>query len=198
MANRHPIQSSPAALRTVFLDQDGVINRKRPEGQYVTSWEEFELLPGVPAAIRRLNEAGILVLVVSNQRGIALGRCTRAEVDSIHARLEEILAGQGSRIDRIFVCEHDRGACDCRKPAIGLFRQAVAEFPSIQPETSVMIGDSLSDMEFGRRAGMRTIFIGGDPATAHAGTERGRELADANARSLSLAVEIVLRWPARS
>jgi D-glycero-D-manno-heptose 1,7-bisphosphate phosphatase len=195
MLNRNAPQREAAAIRTVFLDRDGVINRKMPEGEYVTSWDKLEVLPGAPAAIKKMNDAGLQVLVASNQRCIALGLCTRMEVDSIHERLQDLLQKQGSHIDCFYICEHDRGVCDCRKPGTGMFRQAVADFPSISAETSVMIGDSLSDMEFGRRARMRTIFIEGDPLTKKAGAERGRDMADAICGSLEEAVEQVFRWP---
>lgn len=190
------LESKQAPIDAVFLDRDGVINRKRPEPEYVTSWQEFEILPGVPGAIRRMNDAGLRVIVVSNQRCIALGLCTRAEVESIHERLQEVLALAGGRIDRIYICEHDRGECDCRKPRTGLFRQAVADFPSIQAETSVMIGDSLPDMEFGRRAGLRTIFVEGDPKTRRGGWQRGQSIADARCASLVEAVDLVFHWSA--
>jgi len=192
MSSEQNSRGREAPIQTVFLDRDGVINRKRPEGEYVTSWEEFAILPGVPEAIKRMNEAGLRVIVVSNQRCIALGLCTRRDVESIHRRLVALLAAEGSRIDRFYICEHDAGVCDCRKPDIGLFRQATADFPSIQAESSVMIGDSISDVEFGHRAGMRTVFIEGDPQTRKEGAGRGRTLADAACGSLSEAVDIVL------
>jgi D-glycero-D-manno-heptose 1,7-bisphosphate phosphatase len=181
-------------IRTVFLDRDGVINRKMPEGRYVTSWHEIEFLSGVVEAIRRLNEAGVRVLVVSNQRCIALGICTRAEVDRIHKKMLESLRDQGARIDQVYLCEHDRGVCDCRKPRTGLFLQALADFPQIEAATSVMIGDSFSDIEFGHRAGMRTIFIEGDPETQKEGADKARGAADAVCHSLTDAAGLILEW----
>jgi D-glycero-D-manno-heptose 1,7-bisphosphate phosphatase len=86
---------SPYKLCTVFLDRDGVVNRKMPEGQYVRSWNDFHLLPGVPGAIARLNGAGLRVIVISNQRGIALGLYTAADVQAIHSTLQDLLAGHG-------------------------------------------------------------------------------------------------------
>jgi len=84
----------PRTLRTVFLDRDGVLNRKMPEGRYVTSWSEFLPLPGVPQAIGRLNRAGLRVIVVSNQRGIALGLYTSDIVRKLHAALQSWLQSQ--------------------------------------------------------------------------------------------------------
>ena len=179
---------NPQSLKTVFLDRDGVINRKMPEGQYVTGWQHFDLLPGVPEAIARLNQAGLRVLVVTNQRGIALGLYTAEDVVHIHARLQEELAERGARIDGFYFCPHDKRECNCRKPLPGLFEQAQADFPEIAPAASVIIGDSLSDIEFGRNLGMRTVFIEGDPDHRNAGAERAAELADFVASSLPEAV----------
>ena len=179
---------NPQSLKTVFLDRDGVINRKMPEGQYVTGWQHFDLLPGVPEAIARLNQAGLRVLVVTNQRGIALGLYTAEDVRHIHAELQRELAAHGARIDGFYFCPHDKRECNCRKPLPGLFEQAQADFPEIAPAASVIIGDSLSDIEFGRNLGMRTVFIEGDPEHRKAGAERAAELADFVASSLPEAV----------
>jgi D-glycero-D-manno-heptose 1,7-bisphosphate phosphatase len=84
-----------STLRTVFLDRDGILNEKMPEGQYVTRWEEFRVLPGVPEALRRLNEAGLRVVVVSNQRGIAKGLYTAADLEAIHAKFQQLLERDG-------------------------------------------------------------------------------------------------------
>ena len=180
-------------LRTVFLDRDGILNEKMPEGQYVTRGEDFHVLPGVPEALRRLNEAGMRVVVVSNQRGIARGLYTIADVEVMHTAIQRRLDSVGARIDAFFICPHDKGQCNCRKPLPGLFEQAVARFPQIAAATSVMIGDSLSDIEFGRRLGMRTIFIGGNPQQRKSGDEEAARLADLRFNSLLEAVDALLR-----
>ncbi|MGB8261826.1 MAG: HAD family hydrolase [Terracidiphilus sp.] len=179
-------------LETVFLDRDGVINRKMPEGQYVTRWSEFVLLPGVVEAIARLNRAGVRTIVVSNQRGVALGLYTAADVEAIHAGFERVLAGAGAKVDGFFFCPHDKRQCECRKPLPGLFEQARARFPGISAETSAMIGDSLSDIEFGRRLGMRTVFIEGDPEHRKPGADKAAELADLCGAGLPEAVAMLL------
>jgi D-glycero-D-manno-heptose 1,7-bisphosphate phosphatase len=176
----------------VFLDRDGVINRKMPEGEYVSCWSGFHLLPGVPRAIARLNQAGLRVIVVTNQRGVALGRYSAADVEEIHAQLARLLEADGARIDAFFFCPHDKNQCDCRKPLTGLFHQAVARFPGIEARSSIMIGDSVSDIEFGRRLGMSTIFIEGDPERRKPGSEKGPNLADQAFRSLPDAVDALL------
>lgn len=182
-----------ASLRTVFLDRDGVINEKMPEGQYVRSIAEFHLLAGVPEAIARLNRAGLHVIVVSNQRGVALGLYTRADVDAIHAGFQETLTAKGARVDAFYFCPHDKAQCNCRKPLPGLFEQAQAEFPEIDAATSVIVGDSLSDVEFGRRLGLRTIFIEGHPDRRKPGAEKALGLADLCTTSLAEAVDALLR-----
>jgi D-glycero-D-manno-heptose 1,7-bisphosphate phosphatase len=144
-----------------FLDRDGTINVKAAEGDYIKGPGELRLLPGAAAAIRRLNDADVHVMVVSNQRGIALGRMTERDLATVQAELAAQLdAVAGARIDAFFHCPHDIGQCDCRKPDVGLFAQARERFPWIDFSQSVMIGDSESDVEAGRRMGMRTVQIG--------------------------------------
>jgi D-glycero-D-manno-heptose 1,7-bisphosphate phosphatase len=179
-------------LRTVFLDRDGVLNEKMPEGQYVTRWEEFHVLPGVPEAIARLNKAGARVLVVSNQRGIALGLFTVADLEAMHERFQEVLAAKGAHVDGFYFCPHDSEGCNCRKPLPGMFEQAQRDFPEINAETSAMVGDSLSDIVFGRQLGMRTVLVEGDPEMRRPGTEAAVELADMRLGSLGEAVQGLL------
>jgi len=178
----------------VFLDRDGILNEKMPEGQYVTRWQDFRVLPGVPEALRRLNDAGVRVIVVSNQRGIARGLYTAADVEAIHAEFQRLLHSAVARVDAFFICPHDKGQCHCRKPLPGLFEQAVAQFPGITAATSAMIGDSLSDIEFGRRLGMTTIFLEGDPQRRKSGAEDAGKLADMRFASLPQAVEALLAY----
>jgi D-glycero-D-manno-heptose 1,7-bisphosphate phosphatase len=186
--NTHP----QSFLQTVFLDRDGVLNEKMPEGRYVTSWSEFHLIAGVTAAIRKLNQAGLRVMVVSNQRGIALGLYTTETVRAIHGELQSLLKAQGAHVDGFYFCPHDKAQCNCRKPSGGMFEQALADFPDIQAETSVMLGDSLSDIEFGRRLGMRTVFLEGDASRQKPGSQAARDLADMQFSSLPEAVEALL------
>jgi D-glycero-D-manno-heptose 1,7-bisphosphate phosphatase len=174
----------------VFLDRDGILNEKMPEHRYVTRWEEFRVLPGVPEALRRLNEAGLRVVVVSNQRGIAKGLYTAAELEAIHAQFQRLLEREGARIDAFFICPHEADECNCRKPLPGLFEQAVAWFPEISAARSVMIGDSPSDIEFGRRLGMKTILI--DAQHRAEGAEEVATLADLRFGSLPEAVDALL------
>lgn len=192
MIPRVKVPQSYDGVRTVFLDRDGVLNRKAPEGEYVSRWDLFHPLPGMHEAVRRLNEAGLPVYVVTNQRGVALGLYTAADVERLHARLNGELAAHGAHVDGFFHCPHDKGTCECRKPKPGLFEQARALHPEIAWESSLMIGDSLSDIEAGVRLGMRTMFLEGDRATQKARAEQARELAGAVCGSLKEAVEVLL------
>jgi D-glycero-D-manno-heptose 1,7-bisphosphate phosphatase len=187
-----PNTARAASLKTVFLDRDGVVNTKMPEGHWVTCWSEFHVLPGVIEAIAALKRARLRVIVVSNQRGIALGRFTGDDVQAIHNQFQQMLTASGTSVDGFYFCPHDRAQCNCRKPLPGLFEQARADHPGIRAETSVIIGDSKSDMEFGRRLGMMTVFIEGDPARQKPGVEAGRALADMQAGALFDAAQRLL------
>jgi len=149
--------------RAVFLDRDGVINKGAPPRDYIKIWGEFEFLPGVKKAIRKLNERGFLVIVVSNQSGIAKRVMTEDDLREIHSRMEDELREEGAKIDRIYYCPHDpMDNCRCRKPKPGLLLKAAQEY-DIDLDRSWMIGDSESDIEAGKRAGCKTILIEGCP-----------------------------------
>jgi histidinol-phosphate phosphatase family protein len=179
-------------LSAIFLDRDGVLNEKMPEGRYVASWADFHLLPGVPEAIVRLNRAGLRVLVVSNQRGIARGLYTATDIDAIHSAFQVVLDAHGAHVDGFYFCPHDEGECNCRKPLPGLFDQAAKDFPAIEAINSAMIGDSISDIEFGRRLGMLTVFIDGDPQRQPPSAQAASELADLRFPSVAEAVTALL------
>jgi D-glycero-D-manno-heptose 1,7-bisphosphate phosphatase len=181
-----------SGIRCVFLDRDGVINRKAVEGKYISTWEEFQILPEVETAIAELNRRGQQVVVITNQRGIALGLYTAIAVDTIHNRLIHHLAPYGARIDAFYYCPHDRDQCMCRKPGTALLQLAIESVPDILPENCVMIGDSLSDIEAARAFGCRSIFVLGEPGTQKPGAIIAESLADAVADSLWDAVNRVL------
>lgn len=147
---------------TVFLDRDGTINLKAPARDYVTSPDALVLLPGAAEAIRALNEANFRVLVVTNQRGIALGKMTEQDLAAVHGRLAELLADHGARIDAIYHCPHAEGCCNCRKPKVGLFQQAAAEHPDLRLEHCALFGDTNRDMAAGLALGMTRVLIAED------------------------------------
>lgn len=114
-------------------------------------------------------------------------------MEAIHSRLQDLLKSQGAHVDGFFFCPHDSRECNCRKPLPRLFGLALSEFPTITAGTSVMIGDSLSDIEFGRRLGMKTVFIDGDSGRQKSGAPTAGALADLRFPSLPEAVDCMLK-----
>ncbi len=147
----------------VFLDRDGVIN---VDHGYVSTWEQFEFLPGVPEALRKLQDAAYLLIVVSNQSGIGRGYFSEADVESLNKAIAQHLASTvGVTLSGFYHCPHHpteaggefRRQCDCRKPAPGMIRQAVLDH-GINVKTSVLVGDKDTDMAAGRAAGVARLF----------------------------------------
>lgn len=149
---------------TLFLDRDGIINR-RIVADYVKSPDEFEFLPEVPKAIKLLSDIFGKILVVTNQQGIGKGLMTIYDLRRVHVKLLNEVEGKGGRIDKIYFCpELAQSNHSDRKPGIGMALKAQNDFPEIDFSKSVMVGDSVSDMEFGRNAGMKNIFISSSDA----------------------------------
>lgn len=153
--------------RTAFLDRDGTINVPAAPGEYIVAPAEVELLPGAAAAIRQLNELPAKVVVVTNQRGIALGKMTEADLGAVNDRLTELLGAAGARLDAILHCPHPEDSCDCRKPGPGMFERAAREVPGVAIAGGAMVGDSAIDVLAGSRLGLTTVRLGtaaaGDP-----------------------------------
>ena len=166
-------------LDAVLLDRDGTVNVKAPEGDYVTQPDDLRLLPGAARAIRALNDAGVPVAVVTNQRGIALGRMTEGDLAAVHARLAELLAAAGAHVDAVFHCPHEKGVCACRKPGPLLLERARDALGLADLRCSVMIGDALSDVQAGLAAGARTVRLSADPRAEAAGGTVAPTLLDA-------------------
>ncbi|GGG89896.1 D-glycero-alpha-D-manno-heptose-1,7-bisphosphate 7-phosphatase [Silvibacterium dinghuense] len=179
-------------IRYILLDRDGVINHKPEEGTYIGHCDQFHLLPGVAPAIAALNSSGRTVIVITNQRGIALGLYSAADVEFIHQQLQMQLAASNAHIDGFYLCPHDRNACDCRKPKTGLFTQARRDFPELSTANSLVIGDSLSDIEAARNFGAPSFFLLGDPATRKPGVQKAAELAVCVIHSLAEGVARIL------
>jgi D-glycero-D-manno-heptose 1,7-bisphosphate phosphatase len=151
---------------TLFLDRDGVLNRRLPD-DYVKHWGEWEWLPGILAALAQLAQAFPRIIVVTNQRGIARGLMDEDALADIHAHMLADVAQAGGRIDAIYYCPHDKDAgCDCRKPGIGMYLKAKDAFPEIDPQRSLLVGDSGSDIEMAKAAGMWAVFVGEGNALA--------------------------------
>ena len=161
----------------VFLDRDGTINVER---DYLYRIEDFQFIAGVPMAVRRLNEAGFLVVVVTNQSVIARGLCSLEELAEIHKKMETELGAEGAFVEAIYFCPHHphggfegevkeyKIECECRKPKPGMLLQAAERF-HIDLSKSYLVGDSPRDIEAGRSAGVTTLRVktghGGKPAT---------------------------------
>lgn len=156
--------SGGPALRVdaVFLDRDGTINVKPPEGDYVTNASQFDFLPGAVEAVAHLNRVGVKTILVTNQRGVALGRMSMADLDGVHERMRRGLESAGAHLDAIYFCPHEKGECDCRKPQTGMFVRAREQMPGIDFGRSAVIGDSARDMEASRRIGAVGIQIAAD------------------------------------
>jgi len=166
-------------VRAIFLDRDGVLNRKAPEGSYVASLSEFEVLPGSLEAIAQLCGNGWQVFLVTNQRGIARGMVSADAVEQIHRWLLEQVRYAGGQITQVYVCPHDYSdLCNCRKPNPGMLLRAAREH-SLDLAHSWMVGDSIRDMQAGRAVGCKTAYIG----------EGECELADIKSPSLQVFVE---------
>jgi histidinol-phosphate phosphatase family protein len=145
--------------KAAFLDRDGVINRKAPEGKYITRWEDLHFLPGVGEAIGLLNRAGFLIIVITNQRCVAKGLITLAELEVIHEKMRAELACAGSTLDGVYYCPHEvEPPCMCRKPRPGLLLKAARDH-HIDLTLSWMIGDSDIDVQAGRSAGCNTVRL---------------------------------------
>jgi D-glycero-D-manno-heptose 1,7-bisphosphate phosphatase len=148
----------PKALRpAVLLDRDGVLNQDSDE--FIKSPEELRLLPGSAAAVRRLNQAGYVTAVITNQSGIGRGLFQSAVLDQIHVKLLEEVEAAGGSIARVYSCPHhpDDG-CDCRKPKPAMILQALREL-DLNPAQSLYIGDKAEDVLCGQAAGVRTILV---------------------------------------
>ncbi|SDD80793.1 D-glycero-alpha-D-manno-heptose-1,7-bisphosphate 7-phosphatase [Rhodospira trueperi] len=159
--------TAPSPRPAAFLDRDGTLN---VDVDYAHRPEQITWIDGAAAALRRLNEAGWWVFVVTNQSGIARGLFDEAAVDRLHDWMVTDLARQGARIDAFYYCpHHPRGTvpaytkvCDCRKPAPGLLLRAMAEHP-VDVARSFMLGDRMRDVEAGRAAGVAShLYEGGN------------------------------------
>ncbi len=156
--------------KAIFLDRDGTINKYVG---FLRKADEFELLPGVAEAVKRVNESGYLAIVVTNQPVIARGEVTWEEMEQIHNKMETLLGYEGAYLDAIYFCPHHphqgfqgeipelKLECECRKPKPGMLLQAAKDF-NIDLENSWMIGDGENDIKAGISAGCKTALIGTD------------------------------------
>jgi D-glycero-D-manno-heptose 1,7-bisphosphate phosphatase len=150
--------------KAAFIDRDGVINEER---NYVHSISDFVLLPGVIEGLKLLRDAGYRLIVITNQAGIARGYYTQAEMNRLHEYMRGLFAEHGVSIDAIYYCpHHPKGVvqefaveCDCRKPSPGMLLQAAKDF-DLNLNVSVLIGDKITDIQAGKRAGLgQTVIV---------------------------------------
>ena len=150
-------------ISAVFLDRDGVIN---VDHGYVSTWEQFEFLPGASEALRELQDAGYLLIIVSNQSGIGRGYYSERDLHTLNQAIAEHLDSTlGVTLSGFYHCPHHpteaegefRQQCECRKPAPGMIQQAVSDH-GIDLNTSLLVGDKDSDIEAGRAAGVAKLF----------------------------------------
>jgi D-glycero-D-manno-heptose 1,7-bisphosphate phosphatase len=184
--------------KAVFIDRDGVINQKPSKGEYITSWGDFHILPGVAEAIALLKKAGYAVIVVTNQRCVAKGLMAIAELEEIHARMRESLARSGATLDGVYYCPHDyQSQCKCRKPAPGMLLEAAQEL-GLDLGSSWMVGDSDIDIQAGKNAGCKTARVVG-PGEKNLAADKDAHkstCAEVTASSLLDSVQQILIWDA--
>ena len=143
---------------TLFLDRDGVINIDK-EGSYIFTPDEFVFTNGAPALFKKLAEKFKYIIVVTNQRGVGRGLMTEEALFAIHQKMKDEIQKAGGRIDGIYYCTAVNNDHPLRKPNPGMAAKALADFPGIDIKRSLVVGNNLSDMKFGRNAGMYTVFL---------------------------------------
>jgi len=146
--------------KILLLDRDGVINRKAPRGEYISSWEQFKWIPENKVAIKMLAEEGFEFIIISNQAGIARGMIKKEELDRIHLNMKADFAKDGVRILEVYICPHHWDEdCTCRKPNPGMLLQASQEY-FFRLDRTLFIGDDVRDCQAAWNAGCDSIFIG--------------------------------------
>ena len=157
MAQRAGVPPLPGARPAAFLDRDGTIIE---DPGYLDHPEQVQLIPDSASAIRRLNEAGWVVVVITNQSGIARGYYTEADYEAVRAHVDELLSRQGARVDAHYHCPHHPSvsACDCRKPGLKHFLHAIGRL-GIDPAKSWCVGDKVGDVTPAIRLGAHGLLV---------------------------------------
>ena len=144
---------------TLFLDRDGVINKKL-EARYVRDFSEFEFMRGALLAISKLSKVFSRIIIVTNQQGIGKGIMSDSDLNSLHAKMLEKIEELGGKIHKIYYCPHlEAYNCLCRKPRPGMIQRAMIDFPDIIIKDSYLIGDSESDIKAGKSMSLNTVKV---------------------------------------
>ena len=147
---------------SLFLDRDGVIN-ERPKNDYVKNWSEFYFIDGVLDAIKLFSNKFKYIFIVTNQQGIGKRIMSEEDLAIVHQKMNEEIKRHGGRIDAIYHCpDLATKALNCRKPGLFMANKSKDQYPDLNFSKSIMVGDTNSDMKFGRNAGMTTVFVGND------------------------------------
>lgn len=147
-----------AGYDTLLLDRDGVINKLCPN-DYVKCWEEFEFLPGIFEALVKWNKHFRHIFIVTNQRGVGKGVMTEQALRELHYRMCEEIISHGGWIDKIYYCTALTEEDNRRKPGNGMFLDILRDYPDVEKERCLMIGDSESDMKFAENCGIKGILL---------------------------------------
>ena len=183
-----------SARRAVFLDRDGTLNVEVP---LVATPDDLTPIDGIGPAVRAINEAGFLAILLTNQAAVARGDCAPATLRRIHGKLRTALAHDGARLDAVYFCPHhpDYGSrCNCRKPQPGMVFAAQADF-DIDLAHSWVIGDSAKDVQLARNAGVRCALVRTGKAGADIGSDDMTALPDAAFDTLGEAVAFATGHP---
>jgi D-glycero-D-manno-heptose 1,7-bisphosphate phosphatase len=186
--------------KAVFLDRDGVINQKPKEGEYITSGDDFHILPGAADGIALLNRAGYKVFVMTNQRCVAKGLLTVADLEKIHEQMSQALSRASAKLDGIYFCPHDyEPSCNCRKPAPGMLLEAAQEH-GVDLRSSWVVGDSEIDIQAGKSAGCKTARVFNEREKHDTGEDIPEIFAPVEIKASSLldSVRQILEWDARA
>ena len=148
---------------TLFLDRDGVINHEEV-GSYITRWEDFRFYEGVLDALRIFAGKFGRIFIVTNQRGVSKGLMTEQDLEDIHCHMLGMIEAHGGRIDKIYYCIDMEDESPNRKPNPGMGLQSKKDFPKVDFRRSIMIGNTINDMIFGKNLGADTVFISSNRA----------------------------------
>ena len=146
-------------LNTLFLDRDGVINKKL-EGRYIRDWEDFEFISKSRFALSELANKFERIIIITNQQGIGKGIMSKDDLHLLHQKMINEIEKKGGRIDKIYFCPHlEKENCNCRKPRIGMIENAIKDFPSINIKKAYLVGDSSSDIQAGEKIGIKSVKV---------------------------------------